>query len=171
MISSIKTSSENYKVAWELLQDRYDNKKVIIECHVKSILDLQPVSKENSVRASLDQLQKHLRVLRALDESVDSWDTLLLLIIKYKLTYQLREKWEDLTSESASPKMKEFLQFLQRRAQFDEIKGAQVSLESEGKSESRYDNSRGQQNIKRTQLQHAYLANSNKLRCYYCNYY
>ena len=106
VISSIETSLENYKVAWELLQDRYNNKKVIIESHVKSILDLQPVSKENSIHAFLDELQKHLRTLRALGESVDSWDTLLLLIIKYKLTYQLREKWEDLKSESASPKMK-----------------------------------------------------------------
>ena len=168
VISSIETSSENYKVAWELLQDRYDNKKVIIESHAKSILDLQPVSKENSIRAFLDQLQKHLRALRALGESVDSWDTLLLLIIKHKLTYQLRERWEDLTSESTSPKMKQFLEFLQRRAQFDEIKGAQVPLNSEVKSESRYENRRGQQNIKRSQPQHAYLANSNKLRCYYC---
>ncbi|XP_033229074.1 uncharacterized protein LOC117180693 [Belonocnema kinseyi] len=172
LIASIETSSENYKVAWKLLQDRYDNKKVIIESHVKSILDLQPVSKESSVCAFLDQLQKHFRALRALDESVDSWDTLLIMKVKDKLSYRLREKWEDLTSESTVPTMKLFLEFLQRRAQFDEIKFTQSPFRSQSKSEpksdTRYDNKRNYQINKKLHPQHAFLANSSKIRCYHC---
>ena len=46
VIASIETSSNNYKVAWKLLQEPYNNKKLIIESHAKSLMELQPVSKE-----------------------------------------------------------------------------------------------------------------------------
>ena len=40
VIASMPTSSENYQVAWQLLQVRYGNKKVILESHVQAILNL-----------------------------------------------------------------------------------------------------------------------------------
>ena len=36
VIASLELSAENYKVAWDLLRDRYDNRKVIRQSHVKS---------------------------------------------------------------------------------------------------------------------------------------
>ena len=46
VIASIETSSNNYKETWKLLQEPYNNKKLIIESHAKSLMELQPVSKE-----------------------------------------------------------------------------------------------------------------------------
>ena len=148
VIASIDTSSSNYKVAWKLLQERYDNKKLIIGSHAKSLMELQPMCKEFSVRTLLDQVQKHIRALRALGESVDSWDTLLILIVKSKLTFQLREKWKDFSSEMKTPTMKQLLELLQRRSQFEEGQFSQSSAKHQKKFESRPDTGRSVYNFK-----------------------
>ena len=168
VIASIETSSDNYKVAWKLLKERYENKKLIIESHAKSLMDLQPMSKEFSVRILLDRVQKHIRALRALGEPVDSWDTLLILIIKSKLSFQLREKWEDFSSEMKTPTMKQLLEFLQRRAQFEESQFSQSSAKPQKKFENRPDNGRSVNNFKKS-YQHAHLASTSKFSCYYCS--
>ena len=54
VIASIALSSDNYSVAWTLLKERYDNRKVIRESHAKSILNLPCVSKDFPVRSLLD---------------------------------------------------------------------------------------------------------------------
>lgn len=38
VISSLEISDLNYKVAWNLLKERYDNKRVIIHTHIKAIM-------------------------------------------------------------------------------------------------------------------------------------
>ena len=95
VISSIETSSANYKVAWNLLKDCYDNRRVIVESHTKALLEMSSVSKDFSIRALLDHVQKHMRALRALEQPVDQWDTMLITLIKGKINYAIREKWED----------------------------------------------------------------------------
>ena len=82
VIALIGLSSDNCSVAWTLLKERYDNLKVIRECHVKSILNLPRVSKDSPVRSLLNLVQNHTRALIALKEPVDKWDTLLIIIIK-----------------------------------------------------------------------------------------
>ena len=76
------------------------------------------ISKKFTVRSFLDQIQKHIRALKALKESVEGWDTLLVVIIKEKLNSVLREKWEDLSSEIENPTYTELVAFLQKRALF-----------------------------------------------------
>lgn len=41
-ISSLEISALNYEVAWNLLKEGYDNKRVIIQNHVAAILDTVP---------------------------------------------------------------------------------------------------------------------------------
>ena len=84
IIASLELSSENYVVAWELLKERYDNRKIIRQTHVKALLNLPYMSKGFPVRSFVDQIQKHARGLKALEEPVDQWDTLLVEIIKQK---------------------------------------------------------------------------------------
>ena len=82
---SLETTNDNYSVAWELLKKRYDNRKFIVESHVRTLLDIPCVSKEFSVRNLLNTVQKHIRALKALVQPVDHRDTLLLFIVDDKL--------------------------------------------------------------------------------------
>lgn len=64
VISSLEISDTNYDVAWTLLKERYDNKRVIVQNHIKAILDLPSMTKEN--HAELRKIAdgaKHLHAL------------------------------------------------------------------------------------------------------------
>ncbi|XP_076765155.1 uncharacterized protein LOC143432262 [Xylocopa sonorina] len=161
VIASIEMSSENYRVAWGLLKERYDNRKVIRQTHVKALLNLKHLSKENSVRSLIDQVQKHVRALEALNEPVDHWDTLLIEIIKQKLFMSLIEKWEEASCESTIPTFKEFLTFLQRRAQLEEAKPQSI-IKSVAPSEIK-PNTRS-----KYRPRHAFVSSTSKLACPHC---
>jgi len=49
IISALEISGANYEVAWNLLKERYDNKRIIVHSHVKAIMDLPSMTKENAV--------------------------------------------------------------------------------------------------------------------------
>ena len=119
IIASLELSSENYIVAWELLKERYDNRKIIRQTHVKALLNLPYMSKDFPVRSFVDQIQKHVRAFKALKEPVEQWDTPLVETIKQKVNSFICDKWEDASCESANPTYKEIITFLQRRAQFE----------------------------------------------------
>lgn len=51
VISALEISELNYEVAWGLLKERYDNKRLIVHTHLKSIMDLPPLTKEDSTKA------------------------------------------------------------------------------------------------------------------------
>ena len=73
VISSLETSSANYDVAWDLLKERYDNRRIIIQNHIKTLMELPSSHKESAsnIRNLLDNVQMHLRALAALDELVN----------------------------------------------------------------------------------------------------
>ncbi|EZA53594.1 hypothetical protein X777_06950, partial [Ooceraea biroi] len=65
VISSLNTSVENYSIAWDLLKDHYENKKLIINSHLSKLLEFPVVTKDKYV--SLKQFIMHIRThLKAL---------------------------------------------------------------------------------------------------------
>ena len=109
VLSSFATTTENYKVAWDLLKSRYDNKKFIIDSHVKALFDMQCISKEFSNRPLYDKTQKHIRALRALSVHVDKWDAILIHLIKGKLNNYLIERWEESTCKVETRQIRKVL--------------------------------------------------------------
>ena len=107
-------------------------------------------------------MQKHVKALKALKEPVDQWDTLLVEIIKQKLNSSICKKWEDSSCESANPTFEELITFLQRRAQFEDIKSYQNVEKPKNLSEKKFSNSRSNQ-----PLQHAFAASATKYPCTY----
>lgn len=76
IIASSETTSKNYIKAWELLKNRYHNKKVMIDTHVKALYNLKPVAKECSIR---------------------QWNCMLIHLIKSKSNNDTIEKWPGAT--------------------------------------------------------------------------
>lgn len=71
-----EVSADNYKNAWQLLVDRYENKVLMIHNHIKAIFDYPNLQKENhtELRNLFDSVTKHLRALKLLGENTESWD-------------------------------------------------------------------------------------------------
>lgn len=97
VIQSIEFSAANYEVAWKLLCDRFDNKRILIQNHVSALFNIQPISKESSVNLKrlIDQINKNLRALESLGEPTKHWDTLLIHIMTHKLDAKTYREWEE----------------------------------------------------------------------------
>ncbi|XP_051166617.1 uncharacterized protein LOC127284933 [Leptopilina boulardi] len=162
VIAALELSAENYKVAWNLLKDRYNNRKIIRRKHVNALLNLPFLSKEYSIRSFLDYIQKHIRALQALKEPIENWDTLLIGIVSQKLNPFLREKWEDFSNDSEQPTYQELISFLQRRAQLEDT---QVYQKSE-KSQSSVDKKSGSKN---SRSQQSCATSVSKSSCTFCD--
>lgn len=120
IISSITISEENYDNAWQLLTDRYENKKAIIHTHVKSIFELQEIHRENhqNLRKFTDTFLAHYRSLEKLGERVNEWSTLLIYLLGTKLPIQTRREWEICSRSENSPTIINFSKFLTERCCF-----------------------------------------------------
>lgn len=78
------------------LKQRYDNESLVIQSHVRSILDI-PVIEESSAKA-LQKLHSHVSTyvaaLRALEQPVDQWDAWLITIVTSRLYKCTGHKWQ-----------------------------------------------------------------------------
>nr|CAI5839603.1 unnamed protein product [Callosobruchus analis] len=96
VIANVEITNENYHVAWDLLQNRYENSSVIIKKHVRELFEMSSASNEShSLRQLTDNLQKHLRSLASLGKPVESWSTLLIYLITKKLDFASKGAWEE----------------------------------------------------------------------------
>lgn len=120
IIQSLEFTSENYDVAWELLCSRYNNSKLLVHNHIKSIFELEPITKESSValRRLVDNLYKHLRALEVLKQPTIHWDALLVFLISSKLDRSTAREWERFKMSCNSLKLDDIKDFLYKRADF-----------------------------------------------------
>ncbi|KYQ59009.1 hypothetical protein ALC60_01980 [Trachymyrmex zeteki] len=160
VISSLELSDANYDVAWSILKDRYDNKRVIIQSHVKAILDLPLMSKENSVdlRKISDGTSKHLHALQALKRPIAHWDDILISILTSKLDSLTIREWENSLTGNELPTLKQLVDFIAHRSQVLEAT-ARASTALARKAESK-----SQPSAKRASS----CAATVKPRCHFC---
>lgn len=164
VIHSLEVTSSNYMVAWNLLRERFENKRLIIHSHVRSLFELSPLDKESvtGLKRMLNDIRKNLRALKALKQPTDQWGTLLIHLISAKLDATTKREWEShsLTIKTDLADMNDFLSFLSDRCQLLE------TLESKL---DKIDTKQG--NKPRISIKsggHAMVANINQLICTFC---
>ena len=121
LLDGLDASEENYKVAWDLISQRCDKPRKIIQSHLKQILEL-PAMKTSSavlIRSLKEKAQMHVNALKALKEPVDSWDSVLVYIISRKLDRFTRKSWEETLEDSAKPKFTDLIAFLKKKERDD----------------------------------------------------
>ncbi|XP_018397730.1 PREDICTED: uncharacterized protein LOC108775780 [Cyphomyrmex costatus] len=96
VISALEISDTNYQVAWDLLKERYDNKRAIVQSHIQAILDLPTMAKENvaELRQITDGATRHIHALQALKRPTAQWDDLLVYILSNKLDALTSREWQ-----------------------------------------------------------------------------
>lgn len=153
IINSLPLSNSNYNIAWNLLTNRFDNKKLLIQQHLKSFFDMEMLKKENysDLRSLIDNSSRHINSLKALDLPTDSWDVMLVHILVTKLDSSTRRFWE-LENTSEQPTLEEFKSYINKRCNALETLG-------KGKPTNPIDHKRL---VINTNL-------NSKIKCGYCN--
>ncbi|XP_073963072.1 uncharacterized protein [Choristoneura fumiferana] len=120
IISNLEVSSVNYAEAWKLLGERYNNKRLLINHHLSSLFNIQPLNRETdrSLRFLVDHVTKNLRALSSLGQPTDKWDTLIIFMLSSKLDNNTLVKWEEYrnTLDDDVPTLDKFQKFLTDRA-------------------------------------------------------
>lgn len=86
-------SDSNYDAVSELLCKRYEDTNELIDYHTGALFTLRTIRKESSdeLRELVDDFSNHIQFLKSLDEPVNKWDTLLILIVVGKLDTRTKE--------------------------------------------------------------------------------
>ncbi|XP_061721102.1 uncharacterized protein LOC133527922 [Cydia pomonella] len=126
VIKSLEFSAENYTTAWELLENRFNNHRLLTHNYVKSLFNTQSLNKESAtqIRRLIDSVLRSLRALKTLGEPTDSWDTLVIYLIVTKLDASTEREWEEhkgsinfnRQDSTSHIKLTDLITFLQNRA-------------------------------------------------------
>ncbi|KMQ83686.1 hypothetical protein RF55_19346, partial [Lasius niger] len=117
LLHAIPIADSNYAKAWDLLVKRYYNEQEIIYSHLERYFN-QPTLKCESakgIRRLLDISTECLDTLRNLKEPVDSWDTILVYVIRQKLDAESLKQWELSNTKTSRKTFKQLTEFLESR--------------------------------------------------------
>lgn len=72
VVSGLVLTNENYKIAIDILKERFRDRQEMIDLHYKQIMDLPPAkSTMGSLRFFWDKVEKHLRSLQVLHQDTE----------------------------------------------------------------------------------------------------
>lgn len=114
-IQSIEVCEQNYESAWKQLNDRFNNKKLIVRKHLQMLFDIPTMKKESSaeIRHVIDNTKNNLQVLKNFQQPVDHWDQVVIFMIESKLDSVTRRDWEDESKGKEMPTLEKFINFLE----------------------------------------------------------
>ncbi|XP_058456725.1 uncharacterized protein LOC131434097 [Malaya genurostris] len=119
IIDSLPTTESNYTIAYDLLQKRYNNPKLLVQKHTRDLFELKCVEEESAsaLRNLFDSARKHLRCLQILHQPVEYWSAVLVHLMANKLDATTRREWESLASGTTPPDYEKLEQFVLDRCQ------------------------------------------------------
>ena len=76
LTASVTITDANYSIAMKLFHERYENKRCIIQAHLKAIWTQPSIRSDSAVglRKILETTHEHLRAYAQLGEPIDSWE-------------------------------------------------------------------------------------------------
>nr|XP_029734343.1 uncharacterized protein PFB0145c-like [Aedes albopictus] len=96
IIESFSISEDGYRDAWRALKLRYENKRQLIRCHIKSLFEVPSIKKESAdeLLNLMERFEQQISVLRRLGEDTSSWDSLLVYQLSTRLDPHTLKEWE-----------------------------------------------------------------------------
>lgn len=112
-------NSNDYNLAWNILENAYEDRRLIMDTHIDAILDIPKVTKENrgkTITKLVDICTKHTEALTVHGFKVEGLGELMLVNILYKkLDRESQEQWKLEIGSGELPVFREFLEFLRER--------------------------------------------------------
>ncbi|XP_049877869.1 uncharacterized protein LOC126375069 [Pectinophora gossypiella] len=116
LVRSIPITQANYNKCWELLKNRYNNKRHMSNNILKRLFGQRTLTVESSsaLKEILDTTNDCLHELSNLGINTKDWDIMVIYVISLKLDVETRKQWELHVSESSDdfPSLEQFQKFL-----------------------------------------------------------
>ncbi|XP_041675602.1 uncharacterized protein LOC121530510 [Drosophila eugracilis] len=118
IVSKSPLTNDGFASAWAALQDRFQNKRLLVNSQLKLLFNLSSISQESghALKELQSTIQGCLTALAHSNISTDNWDCLLVFLCASKLPKLTLCLWEQsLTSKSEIPAWEEMNTFLSER--------------------------------------------------------
>ena len=92
-ITGLSLTDSNYKVAVDILEERFGNKQLVISSHMEALLQLPAATSVNDIkkiRAIYDRVEANVRGLESIGIAPDTFGSLLVPVMMNKLPEELR---------------------------------------------------------------------------------
>ncbi|GFW96372.1 DUF1758 domain-containing protein [Trichonephila clavipes] len=112
----VETAGDTFHSLFKALEQRYENKSLMVNCHIKNIFNIQPLKHESGkdLRYVLDTILKNLKSLKILEFERDKLsDALLLNIILDKLDRDSHKQYELTLKDNNVHEFDDFLEILE----------------------------------------------------------
>lgn len=103
MIEHLDVNEINYKPAWDILTEWYQNPRAIIDAHISALLDIKPMSQESAKELNhlIQESTSHIGALEALKQPLGP--SYIVNLIAAKLDRETRKFWEDQIKDDTLP--------------------------------------------------------------------
>ena len=133
LIEAIAISALNYPIAWNTLINRYSNEYLSKKRHLQALLEIPRMKKETaaSLHSTLDEFQRHIKILEQLGEPTSRWSTILEHLLCVRLHDDTLKAWEDHAAAVEDQSYMCLVEFLEKRVRvLESISVNQVSSPS-----------------------------------------
>ncbi|XP_070075579.1 uncharacterized protein [Drosophila takahashii] len=120
-IRSLEISDGNYAIALDLLQNRFDNRRLVFQAHITEILGIKAVQSGSvsTLRELSDKFNAHIRALKGLGTTEQIAGCIIVQILFQKLDPASQAKWEERLEDPAFvnliPTWESMASFLEQR--------------------------------------------------------
>ncbi|XP_055590823.1 uncharacterized protein LOC129742906 [Uranotaenia lowii] len=117
-ISSIELSSDNYQVACNMLEKRYENKKLIVKAYLDALFGIEPLKKESgeALNRLVSDFDRNIQMLGKMGEDTEKWSTMLAYMVCARLDSVTLRQWESHHNSKDVPTYQKVMDFLRDQA-------------------------------------------------------
>ncbi|XP_022171698.1 uncharacterized protein LOC111034681, partial [Myzus persicae] len=117
LIKPLPMTDANYGLAIQKLQERYDNKSLVIQTHIREIMNSPRIQSASAQELSRLQshITAHLAALEALRMPIEHWDAWLVTILVERMDGASSHEWQLRQRTTELPRYKDVMAFLASR--------------------------------------------------------
>ncbi|XP_055590454.1 uncharacterized protein LOC129742566 [Uranotaenia lowii] len=113
-VSSVEMTAANYNIAWAALNNRYENRKLIVKTYLDALFNVeeQPAETFDGLSRLINDFDKNIQMLEKVGEKSDGWSTLLVHMVCARLDPLTLRHWETHHNSREVPQFQELMCFL-----------------------------------------------------------
>lgn len=116
LIQHLRVSSDNYQTCWDILNQRYNNKKLIFNSHMNVLMSLPVMHQQtaSSIKKLHDTTNECLNALKNLGIDISTWDPIVIYLVSQKMDAETYTDYIDSLPEPRDlPHLQDFLAYLE----------------------------------------------------------